>query len=137
MTYFIDTGYILALELKNDQHHQSALLHWQQLLAGPLSLITTTYVLDEVASFLNSRGHHEKAVEVVENLLASQSTEVVHVDVNLFGDGWRYFRGQADKRYSLTDCISFTLMHREQVHDALAFDHHFEQAGFYKHPRIP
>jgi len=35
-----------------------------------------------------------------------------------------------DKDWSLTDCISFELMRRRRLTRALAFDHHFEQAGF-------
>ena len=35
-----------------------------------------------------------------------------------------------DKEWSLTDCISFVLMRERSVHEALAYDHHFEQAGF-------
>jgi predicted nucleic acid-binding protein len=26
---FVDTGYLLALEIANDQHHQAATQHWQ------------------------------------------------------------------------------------------------------------
>jgi len=39
-----------------------------------------------------------------------------------------------DKRYSLTDCISFVVMKRMKLKTALAFDQHFVQAGF---ERIP
>ena len=35
-----------------------------------------------------------------------------------------------DKEWTLTDCISFVVMQREGITDALTADHHFEQAGF-------
>jgi predicted nucleic acid-binding protein len=37
---------------------------------------------------------------------------------------------RADKEWSLTDCISFFVMQERGIHQALAHDHHFEQAGF-------
>ena len=96
--------------------------------------MTTSFVFDEVVTFLNRRGRHEKAVEVGVRLLESPSVRLIHVDEPLFEAGWSYFRNRADKRYSLTDCISFVVMEREGIQDALCFDAHFEQAGF---TRIP
>ena len=127
---FVDTGYLLALELASDQNHQRALSHWQRIKAASLHFVTTTYVLDEVATFFNSRGFHAKAVEVGERLLRSPSVDLAHVDKALFGAAWRYFQKHEDKAYSLTDCVSFVLMEERGIRQALAFDKHFVQAGF-------
>jgi len=81
-------------------------------------------------TFFNKRGRHAKALEIGERLLSSASVGLVHVDEALFEAGWSYFRTRSDKRYSLTDCISFVLMEREAIRTALAFDQHFIQAGF-------
>lgn len=87
-------------------------------------------MFDEVVTFFNNRGHHGKAMEIGRRLLASPSVELVHTGPELFELGWDYLCERPDKRYSLTDCVSFVLMERESVAVALTFDHHFAQAGF-------
>jgi hypothetical protein len=49
---------------------------------------------------------------------------------NAFDAGVALFAQRPDKHWSLTDCISFIVMRREGLTDALTGDHHFEQAGF-------
>ena len=127
---FIDTGYLIALEAADDQHHAAAVRHWRSFVQSRPRLVTTSFVLDEVATFFNSRGRHAKAVEVVNRLLASPSVQLVHVDEYLFGAAWTYFTKRDDKRFSLTDCVSFILMERLGIETALTFDGHFVQAGF-------
>lgn len=131
---FVDTGYLLALELANDINHQAALQHWQGVAQALPPLITTTYVFDEVMTFFNSRGFHAKAVQVGSNLLRSRSIQLIHVDEVLFYEGWTYFQRYQDKAYSLTDCISFVVMQQFGITTAYAFDKHFAQAGFIKEP---
>jgi predicted nucleic acid-binding protein len=127
---FVDTGYLVALEAADDQHHAAALRHWRALMQTRPQLVTTSFVLDEVATFFNSRGRHAKAVEIGERVLGSPSIQLVHVDEDLFAAAWSYFRRRGDKRFSLTDCVSFIVMERLGIAAALAFDAHFVQAGF-------
>jgi len=127
---FIDTGYLLALEMTNDQNHEAALSHWNQIKTSLPELVTTSYVFDEVVTFFNSRGRHAKAVEVGNRLLQSRSVTLIQVEENLFEAAWRYFQQRADKAYSLTDCISFVVMNEQGIRHALTFDKHFAQAGF-------
>jgi len=131
---FLDPSYLLAIELANDQNHQSAAQHWQRVVAALPPLVTTSYVFDEVVTFFNNRGHHAKAVEVGNGLLLSPSVRLIHVDEALFYEGWAYFQGHHDKDYSLTDCISFIVMQKFSVRTAFAFDRHFSQAGFTAEP---
>lgn len=63
-------------------------------------------------------------------LLQSPSVELVRVDASLFDRGWDYFQQRSDKRFSLTDCISFVVMTDRRIAQALSFDHHFVEAGF-------
>lgn len=127
---FLDTGYLIALEAADDQHHRAASRHWSAYVASRPRIVTTSFVLDEVATFFNRRDRHAKAVEIGERLLGSPSVRLVHVDEELFSAAWSYFRQRADKRFSLTDCVSFVLMERVGIECALTFDAHFVQAGF-------
>lgn len=127
---FIDTGYLIALEATDDQHHEAALQHWHGLLKSIPPLVTTSYVFDEVITFFNSRNHHAKAVEIGNNILNSAFIQFIHVDEHLFQESWLYLKKHNDKSYSLTDCISFVVMNRHEIKTALTFDSHFVQAGF-------
>jgi uncharacterized protein len=127
---FLDTGYVIALETSDDQHHDEAREHWRRFSTALPPLVTTSYVFDEVVTFFSSRGRHAKAVEVGTRLLESPSVEMIQVEEELFRAGWEYLKQRSDKRYSLTDCISFVLMQRRSIAQALAFDGHFVQAGF-------
>jgi predicted nucleic acid-binding protein len=131
---FLDTGYLIALEDASDQYHQEVAKHWPKFLASKPSLVTTTYVFDEVVTFFNNRGLHQKAVELGDALTGSSFIELIHVDQALFDEGWRYFRKHKDKTYSLTDCLSFVIMKQRGIKTALTFDKHFKQAGFGRLP---
>jgi predicted nucleic acid-binding protein len=73
-------------------------------------------------------------VKVGNNLLTASPIQLIQVDDALFYEGWQYLERHADKTYSLTDCISFVLMTRLGISEALTFDKHFAQAGLVKLP---
>ncbi len=131
---FLDTGYLIAVETEDDQHHEAASRHWRHLTISLPRLVMTSYVLAEVVTFFNARNRHAKGVEIGSRLMRSPAVQLVHVDETLFQEAWRYFTRHTDKSYSLTDCISFVLMERLGIRTALAFDGHFVQAGFEKQP---
>jgi hypothetical protein len=128
--YFLDTSYIIALEIKNEDFHQQVLQHWLTLAKSKPFLMTTTYIFDEVVTFFNSRNLHYKAVEIGNRLLESPDIELIEIDKELFNQGWHYFQKYKDKSYSLTDCLSFIVMENQNIFTALTLDKHFRQAGF-------
>jgi len=127
---FLDTSYLLALEFARDQNHTAAGLHWLRIVQSSPSLVTSSYIFDEIVTYLNSRGHHARATQVGNSLLTGGSVELIHVDHVLFYEGSQYFQQHQDKDYSLTDCISFVVMKRFDADTAFTFDRHFVQAGF-------
>lgn len=56
--------------------------------------------------------------------------EVIPVSESSFLGGLDLHTRRNDKNWSLTDCISFHLMQTRGIRQALAFDQHFDQAGF-------
>lgn len=123
---FADTFYFLALLNKNDEAHAKAL----QYSALIEQLITTEWVLTELADGLASSRHRSMFLQTRQELLADADVQVIPLDVRLHEEGIRLYASRADKEWSLTDCISFVVMQREALTEALTGDHHFEQAGF-------
>ncbi len=97
---FLDTSFLLALEIASDQNHRPALEYWQSIKADLPVFVTTSYVFNEVVTFFNTRGHHNKALQVGHSLLASSHTKLIHVDEALFFAGWEVFQLNQDKDYS-------------------------------------
>lgn len=133
---FLDSGYLVAYENADDQNHRSARDHWASLTSVP-TLVTTSYILDEVLTFLNARRQHQRAVSIGDRLMEGSFAELVHVDEDLLRRGLDLFRRRPDKRYSVTDCISFVVMRDRQIDTAYAFDDHFGQEGFIRKPTTP
>lgn len=126
---FLDTSFLVALEDKRDQDHQSAQNYWNQA-KGSVTPVTTSYICDETVTLFYKRNLHEKAVEIGERLIHSPDMDFLHIDEEVFREGWEYFKRHQDKDYSLTDCISFVVMKKKRIQRVITFDVHFQQAGF-------
>jgi uncharacterized protein len=132
--YFLDTSYIVALEIKNEDVHVRVTEHWLSLFPQRPQILTTTYVFDEVVTLLNSRKLHGKAVEVGTLLLESPDILLVEIDNEIFERGWQDFKRYKDKSFSLTDCLSFVVMQQRNITSALTLDMYFQQVGFQVFP---
>ena len=56
--------------------------------------------------------------------------EIHPVTDDLFAAAYDLFRVRGDKEWALTDCMSFVIMQRFGLDEALTSDEHFSQAGF-------
>ncbi len=63
-------------------------------------------------------------------LRSDPTVTIIPSSTELFAAGVELYATRPDKEWSLTDCISFVVMEREGLTDALTGDRHFEQAGF-------
>jgi predicted nucleic acid-binding protein len=124
---FADTFYFPALLNPRDQAHQQA-QETGALLEG--RLVTTEYVLVEVGDALSRPLDRSRFLSLVETLAADENADVVPADLQLLSEGIDLFRNRPDKDWPLTDCLSFVVMTRRGITDALTGDEHFRQAGF-------
>ena len=124
---FADTAFYVAAISPRDALHRAA-MDFADAYTG--HIITTEYVLMEVANFFNQVGRRAAFADLVSDLRAASETEIVASSSNLFERGLTLFLSRSDKEWSLTDCTSFVVMRDLQIYDALAADRHFGQAGF-------
>jgi predicted nucleic acid-binding protein len=127
---FADSCYWIALLHRNDQLHATARAAQQRLKNS--HVVTTDEVLGEVLNYFGGRGAQMRAaaVEVVESLRSDSRLTVVEQSRATFDGGLSRYKSHADKEWSVVDCVSFELMARDGISEALTDDHHFEQAGF-------
>lgn len=125
---FADTGYWVAVMNPRDPLHDRAMQVSRNL--GQMRILTSEMVLDELLAALSQTSIRNAAIRGVESIYANPNVEVVPQTSIQFREAFVFFKSRLDKEWSLTDCASFELMKTRGVTDALAHDHHFEQAGY-------
>jgi predicted nucleic acid-binding protein len=70
------------------------------------------------------------SLEYVTDLLDNPDVEMVWVDEPLHREALSLLQARRDKSCSLCDAVSFVLMRRSGLRDALTTDRHFEQESF-------
>lgn len=123
----IDTSGLLAMFDAGEEHHELA----NELYDSSAARLTHSYVLAEWVPLARARGvPTADVIRVSVSLLDDPEVRLVWVDAELHRAGVALLRARPDEGYSLCDAVSFVLMRREAIRDALTTDKHFEQEGF-------
>ena len=69
-------------------------------------------------------------MNLLTDIEADPDVEIVPLSDELYAKGLSLLQTRPDKRWGLTDCISFVVMQERGLVDALTADAHFRQAGF-------
>ena len=125
---FADTGYWVAVLSPMDNWKERATAASRTL--GKVRIVTTEMVLDELLAALAKVAVRAMVIQGVDAIRSNPNIEVVPQTSLQFGEAFEAYRRTMDKAWSLTDCASFALMKERGLSEALAHDHHFEQAGF-------
>src|SRR6266851_3871275 len=128
MTVFADSHYHLALFNRQDPAHVRA-VEFSRTFRG--KMVTTAWVLTEVADGMAGPYDRDVFVRFFDELRIDTDVKFIAASSELFDEGIVLYRGRSDKDWSLTDCISFVVMSRENLTEALTGDRHFQQAGFH------
>jgi predicted nucleic acid-binding protein len=92
-------------------------------------VVTTEAVCWEWLNAMSDPTTRSTAAHGYERIRRDARIEVVPHSGELNTGAVRLFTDRSDKDWSLTDCLSFIVMGRRNIRDALTADHHFEQAG--------
>jgi predicted nucleic acid-binding protein len=124
---FADTGFFIALLNPRDELHarvQAWLTHVTE------KVVVSEYVLWELVNFYSKPINRSKVHKLLTRLRTATQYEIVPATSEMFDAGLALHADRPDKEWSLTDCISFLIMKNRGLARALAYDLHFEQAGF-------
>jgi predicted nucleic acid-binding protein len=123
----LDTSGLLCYLHRDEVQHEDAVTFFK---SAPLRL-THNYVLAEFVPLCQVRGLQRVAtLAFVTELISNPHVEIVWVDESLHRTALVLLQERLDKTYSLCDAVSFVLMRRRGITDALTTDRHFEQEGY-------
>ena len=123
----LDTSGLLCLHHRAEPFHQLACEAYRATQVR----ITHSYILAEFVALSHARRlPRPNALSFLRDLCDNLDIETVWVDKALHNEAHDLLLARLDKTYSLCDAVSFVLMRRRKLSDALTTDHHFEQEGF-------
>lgn len=127
---FADTGYWIALLDPQDTLHQRARTLTASLASS--QIMTSEMVLTEGLNAFSKRGVflRQAVVRLIQGAFKNPHVAIVPQTSELFAAALELYRQRPDQAWSHTDCASFCIMQQQNITAALAYDKHFEQAGF-------
>ena len=124
---FVDTSFFYALFAKADEGHGRAFQAFAEFRGRnlPSLLLTTDAVIMETITLARRRSNHAQAVFVGERLHSERIARIHHSTAEEHRAAFEYFSKYSDKEYSMTDCLSFVVMEKLGIKEALTFDGDF------------
>lgn len=129
---FADTGFWIALLNVRDSLHSHAAELYKRLEADQVKIVTSEMILTELMNFFSRFGPNsrQQVAITVKQMRDHASVMVMPQTSDLFEQALDLYLQRLDKSWSLTDCASFLIMETLGITKTLAYDKHFEQAGF-------
>ncbi len=116
-SWFADTFCFLVMRNPKDVCHIAAVEAAQRL--PKRRLITTAWILTEVGDALAAPANRQGFLDLPSMLQNYPQVSIVPGTSDLFARGIAFFGSRMDKAWTLTDCISFVVMHEHGISEAL------------------
>ena len=127
---FFDTSFVIAIENLDDPYHLKAREIAQQLFDEKTLCFLHWGILLEIGDGFAKIKHRLAGIRLLQRIYMEEGYIVAPITNELIENAIRLYQLRADKEFGLTDCLSFTLMRQEGLHESLTADHHFQQEGF-------
>lgn len=124
---FLDTSFMVALLRNRERHHDVARDVWR---GNDEALLTTQGIVGEVWTLMVRREHHGAAVVALNAMQRSPRLTILETENDVHEAAWGWLRRHDEHEYSFVDAVSFEVMRRRRLTEALAFDGDFTRAGF-------
>jgi predicted nucleic acid-binding protein len=126
---FFDTSYFIGLLDPRDDLHSICAIAVSVFEID--RFVTTDLVVAEVLNHFTGVGPNMRraAAQTMGALLRNPRAEVIAPSRPLLTSAISLSLDSPDKSWSVTDCLSFLVMRRRGIRDALTHDRHFVQAG--------
>lgn len=120
---FADTSFFIAYLNPRDQWHAAAKEH---MAHSRDAVVTTFWVLIELGNYLAGSTIRRRFVPFVRDLAREPRMRIVRPSGRFADEAFEAYDTRADKAWSVTDCLSFVVMRKQRLREALSTDHHFE-----------
>jgi uncharacterized protein len=124
---FVDTSVWYAAHVVEDGNHSRSRALF---LNSSSEFVTTDYIVDELLTLLIARNQRDVAVRIGSSFWSERFCKLIWVTEEDVHAGWNVFLSFTDKTWSFTDCVSYAVMKRLGIQEAIALDDDFRQFGF-------
>ena len=126
---FVDTSAIAAVLNKDDSRHKNADVYYQKIVDQGYSLVLTNFIIAETHALLLKETHNIPLCLRWLQTVAYEDYYVIRPTEKDEEKAIALLSTYADKQWSLTDAISFTIMERLHIPYYFSFDDDFKQIG--------
>lgn len=124
---FLDSSFLVAVEVKTDQNHEKAVKIRDEIIKGKFGkTFISDYIFDETITVTFGRTKKLRKTILVGNQLKA-SSEMLKVDEKIFDQAWKIFKKQKETHFSFTDCTTIAIMSKNEIKNIATFDEDFQK----------